>query len=148
VPGAATRGDGGRRRRRRRKRRCRPKGDDTATATNVANDDHGRSAGATQATPDYTTSASADHASKPPSSTAALCFLEPDPLALAMCVSAGPPALVISFDSMLEELAAALVVSRSLEVASPRIAEPSLAPAAPSPQPSVQELPQLMPPRV
>jgi hypothetical protein len=92
--------------------------------------------------------APADHASKPPSSTAALCFLEPDPLALAMCVSAGPPALVISFDSMLEELAAALVVSRSLEVASPRIAEPSLAPAAPSPQPSVQELPQLMPPRV
>jgi len=52
-----------------------------------------------------------DHANRAPTSTAALSFPEPDPVALALCVSAGPPALVISFDPMLEELAAELVVS-------------------------------------
>jgi hypothetical protein len=56
--------------------------------------------------------------------------------------------LVVSFDPMLEELAVALIMSRSLEAASSGIAEPSPAPAAPSPQPPVQELPQLTPPRV
>jgi hypothetical protein len=56
--------------------------------------------------------------------------------------------LVVSFDPMLEELVAALVVSCSLEAASPGFAEPSPATVAPSPQPPVQELPQLTPPRV
>jgi hypothetical protein len=69
-------------------------------AMSIATDNLGRSAGAAQATPDYTTCAPTDHASKPPPSTAALCFLEPDPLALAMCLSTGPPALVVSFDPM------------------------------------------------
>jgi hypothetical protein len=55
--------------------------------------------------------------------------------------------LVVLFDLMLEELATALVVSRSLEAASPGIAEPSPAPAAPSPHLPVQELLQLTPPR-
>jgi hypothetical protein len=49
--------------------------------------------------------------------------------------------LVVSFDPMLEELAATLVVSRSLEAASPGIAKPS-------PTAAVQELPQLTSPRV
>jgi hypothetical protein len=49
---------------------------------------------------------------------------------------------------MLEELVTTLVVSRSLEAASPRIADPFSAPAAPLPQPPVQQLPQLTPPRV
>ena len=57
------------------------------------------------------TGAPADHVDKAPTSTAALRFPEPDPVALALCVSAGPPILVISFDSMLEELAASLVMS-------------------------------------
>ena len=69
------------------------------------------------------TGAPADHADKAPTSTAALCFPEPDPLALALCVSAGPPALVVSFDPMLEELAASLVVSCTLEAASLGIEE-------------------------
>jgi hypothetical protein len=82
-----------------------------------------------------------DHTSKPPPSTAVLCFLEPDPLALAKCVGVGPPALVVSFDPMLEEITAALVMSLSLEAASLGIVEPS-------PAVAVQELPQLTPPRV
>jgi hypothetical protein len=101
VPGAATCGNDGRRRRRRRKRRHRPNGDDTVAATSITTDNLGRSAGAAQATSDYTTCAPTDHTSKPPPSTAALCFLEPDPLALAMCLSTGPPALVVSFDPVL-----------------------------------------------
>jgi hypothetical protein len=93
--------------------------------------------------------APADHADKEPTSTTALCFPKPDPLALALvlCMSAGPPALVVSFYLMLEELAASLVVNRptsepvpgcqpTLEVASLGIEEPSLALAAHSPQPS------------
>jgi hypothetical protein len=55
--------------------------------------------------------------------------------------------LVVSFDPTLEELAAVLIVSRSLEAASLGIVEPSPALTAPSPQPPVQELPQLTPPR-
>ena len=61
--------------------------------------------------------APANHADKAPTSTAALSFPEPDPVALALCVSAGPPALVISFDPMLEELAASLVMSRPMRAA-------------------------------
>jgi hypothetical protein len=49
--------------------------------------------------------------------------------------------LVVSFDPMLEEVAVALIVSRSLEAASPEIAELSPALASPLPQPHVQELP-------
>ena len=49
----------------------------------------------------------------------ALYFLEPNPLALALCASAGPPAWVVSFDPMLEELAASLVVSRPMRAATP-----------------------------
>jgi hypothetical protein len=49
--------------------------------------------------------------------------------------------LVVSFDPMLEELAAALIMSHSLEAASLEIAKLSPAPAYPLPQPPVQELP-------
>ena len=63
------------------------------------------------------TGAPADHTDNAPTSTTALSFPEPDPVALALCVSAGPPALVISFDPMLEELAASLVVSRPMSAA-------------------------------
>ena len=54
-----------------------------------------------------------------------LCLPEPDPLAEAMYVGDGPPALVLSFDLMLEELlAAAFIVSCSVVVAaSPGSAE-------------------------
>lgn len=65
----------------------------------------------------------------------ALCLLEPDLLAVAMCVGGGPPASVVFFDPMLEELAAALVVCRFVEAPSPGIAEPPPATAAPSSQP-------------
>ena len=40
-------------------------------------------------------------------------------MALALYMSAGPPALVIIFDPMLEELAASLVVSRPMSAATP-----------------------------
>jgi hypothetical protein len=84
----------------------------------------------------------ADHGDKAPTSIVALCFPEPDPLALALCVSARPPTLVVSFDPMLEELAASLVMSRTLEAASLGFEETSLAPATPLPQLQlVQELP-------
>ena len=72
--------------------------------------------------------APADHADKAPTSTAALSFPEPDPVALALCVSAGPPALVISFDPMLEELAASLVVSRPVRAATPECLPATTAP--------------------
>jgi hypothetical protein len=49
--------------------------------------------------------------------------------------------LVISFDPMLEEFVAALIVSRSLEAVSLEIAKLSSAPAYPLPQPPVKELP-------
>ena len=86
-----------------------------------------------------------DHADNAATSTTALCFLEPDPLVLALCASAGPPAWVISFDPMLEDLAASLVMSRpasepvpgcqpTLEAASLRIEESSPMMAAHSPQ--------------
>jgi hypothetical protein len=45
-------------------------------------------------------------------STIARCFLEPDPLAEALCVCADPPARLASVDLMLDELVALLVVSR------------------------------------
>ena len=64
---------------------------------------------------DISTGAPADHADNAATSTAALCFPEPDLLALALCASAGPPAWVVSFDPMLEELATSLVVSRPME---------------------------------
>jgi hypothetical protein len=50
-------------------------------------------------------------------------FSEPDPLALAMCMAVGPPALIVSFDPMLEELA----VNGAPEATSLRTAEPSTA---------------------
>jgi hypothetical protein len=81
-------------------------------ATSVATNYHERSARAAQAT-----GAPADRFC--PASTAALHFPEPDPLALAMCMAEGPPALVVSFDPMLEELASALVVSHTPEAAAP-----------------------------
>ena len=74
------------------------------------------------------TGAPADHADRAPTSTAALSFPEPDPVALALCVSAGPPALVISFDPMLEELAASLVVSRPMRAATPECLPATTAP--------------------
>ena len=49
-------------------------------------------------------------------------------MALALCVSAGPPALVISFDPMLEELAASLVVSRPMRAATPECLPATAAP--------------------
>ena len=60
---------------------------------------------------DIGTGVPADHANNAATSTAALCFPELDLLALALCVSVGPPAWVISFDPMLEKLATSLVVS-------------------------------------
>jgi hypothetical protein len=47
-----------------------------------------------------------DYADNATASTTARCFLEPDPLAEAMCESAGPPAWIISVDTMLDELIA------------------------------------------
>ena len=45
-------------------------------------------------------------------STAARGFLEPDPLAEALCEGAWPPVWLVSVDPMLDELAASLVASR------------------------------------
>jgi hypothetical protein len=45
-------------------------------------------------------------------STIVRCFLEPDPLAEALCVCTDPPARLTSVDLMLDELVALLVVSR------------------------------------
>ena len=45
-----------------------------------------------------------------------------------MCVSAGPPALVISFDPMLEELAASLIVRRPMRAATPECLPATTAP--------------------
>ena len=72
--------------------------------------------------------APADHADRAPTSTAALSFPELDPLVLAMCVSAGPPALIISFNPMLEELAASLVMSRPMRAATPECLPATTAP--------------------
>jgi hypothetical protein len=72
-------------------------------------------------------SALTDHVDEPPPPSAAPFFFEPDPLALAMCMAVGPPALVVSFDPMLEELAAVLAMSGALEAISLRTAEPSMA---------------------
>ena len=74
------------------------------------------------------TGAPVDHTDRAPTSTAALSFPEPDTVALALCVSAGPPALVISFDPMLEELAASLVVSWPMRAATPECLPAMVAP--------------------
>jgi hypothetical protein len=100
VPVAAVSVGGGHRRRRRRRHRRRRKGDDIAVAMPT------------------------DHVCEPPTPSTAPYLSKPDPLALAMCMAVGPPALVDSFDLMLEELAAVLVVSGALEATS---AEPSMA---------------------
>jgi hypothetical protein len=47
-----------------------------------------------------------DYADDATASTTARCFLEPDPLAEAMCEGAGPPAWIVSVDMMLDELVA------------------------------------------
>jgi hypothetical protein len=65
-----------------------------------------------------------DHVCEPSPLSAAPYLSELDPLVLAMCMAVGPPALVVSFDPMLEELAAVLVVSGALEATT---AEPSTA---------------------
>ena len=65
------------------------------------------------------------------SSATILCFLEPDPLALALCASTGPPVWVGSFDPMLEELAASLVVSRPMSAATPECLPTQATAAAP-----------------
>ena len=49
-------------------------------------------------------------------------------MALTLCVSAGPPALVISFDPMLEELTASLVVSRPMRAPTPKCLPATTAP--------------------
>ena len=53
----------------------------------------------------------ADYTDNAATSATTLCFPEPDPLVLAMCASAGPPAWVVSFALMLEELVTLLIVS-------------------------------------
>ena len=53
----------------------------------------------------------ADYTDNATTSATTLCFLEPDPLVLAMCASTGPPAWVVSFALMLEELVTLLIVS-------------------------------------
>ena len=62
------------------------------------------------------------------SSATILCFLEPDPLALALCASTGPPAWVVSFNLILDELAALLVVSRPMRAATPECLPATTAP--------------------
>lgn len=84
----------------------------------------------------------------PPCARPRSASLRTDPLAEAMCAGDGPPALVVSFDPMLEELlAAAFVVSCSVEAPRPGFAEPHPVAAVLSPQPSAQELAQLTHPR-
>jgi hypothetical protein len=65
-----------------------------------------------QAATDISMGAPVDYTGDASASTAARCFLEPDPLAEALCVGAGPPAGLVLIDPMLDELAASLVVSR------------------------------------
>ena len=74
---------------------------------------------------DISKGALADNAT---SSATILCFLELDPLALALCASVGPPAWVVSFDPMLEELAASLVVSQPMRAATPECLPATTAP--------------------
>jgi hypothetical protein len=110
--------------------------DGVAAATCVATDGNGCSADAAQAPPGSTVGAPA------------LCLPEHDLLAEAMCAGDGPPAWVVSFDPMLEELLApAFVVSYSVEAAPPGFAELPPMAAVLLPQPSAQELTQLTPPR-
>lgn len=120
APATGGRRRRGRGRRKRRRRRGRSTGsidelpsgtgiaqpDGSTTATGVATDDNVCSAGAAQAPPGSTMGAPT------------LCLPEHDPLAEAMCTGDGPPALVVSFDPMLEELlAAAFIVSCYVEAA-------------------------------
>jgi hypothetical protein len=99
--------------------------DGVATATFVATDGNGCSADAAQAPSGSTVGAPA------------LCLTEHDLLAEAMCAGDGPPAWVVSFDPMLEELlAVAFVVSCSVEAAPPGIAEPPPVAVILLPQPS------------
>jgi hypothetical protein len=72
--------------------------DGIAATTGVATDGNGRSAGAAEAPLGFTVAASV------------LCLPEHDPLVEAMCAGDGPPALVASFDTMLEELLAVVFV--------------------------------------
>jgi len=79
-----------------------------------------------------------------------LCLPEPDPLAEAMCARDSPPALVVSFDPMLEELLAATFAASCSVVAPASLgsAEPTPVVAVSSHQLSAQELVQLTSPRV
>jgi hypothetical protein len=63
--------------------------------------------------------APADYADDATASTAARYFLEPDPLAEALCEGARPLAWVFSIDPMLDELAASLVASRQAVTPAP-----------------------------
>jgi hypothetical protein len=75
-------------------------------AMGATTDGNGRWPGAAQALPGST------------AGVPALCLPNHDPLAEAICAGDGPPALVVSFDPMLEELlVAAFVVSCSVEAA-------------------------------
>jgi hypothetical protein len=88
-----------RRRRRRRRRGGRP-------ATDIATD----------APADFTEDATA--------STTTHCFLELDPLAVALCDRADPPARLILVNPMLDELAALLVTSRLVAAQAPGCLSP------------------------
>ena len=109
VPGATTRGSGGRRWQKRRRCRHRLKGYDTAAATSVATDSHGRSTGAAQTASDFTYVAAGTEA-RHGGLTNATGMVEPDPLTLTWYSSATQDR-DISEDPMVEEFAASLVGS-------------------------------------
>jgi hypothetical protein len=61
---------------------------------------------------DITRDAPADSTEDATASTITRCFLEPDPLAEALCLCADPPARLVSVDPMLDELVALLAASQ------------------------------------
>lgn len=112
--------------------------DGIAATTNVTIDDNGLLARTAQAPPCSIRGAPT------------LCHHELDPLVEAICADDGPPALVVSFDLMLEKLLACVfVVNDSVETVAPMgFAELPLVAASSLPPSSTQELAQLTPPRV
>ena len=86
------------------------KGDDTAAATSVATDSHGRSTGVAQTASDFT-SVTARTEARHGGLTNATGMVEPDPLTLTWYSSATQDR-DISEDPMVEEFAASLVGSQ------------------------------------
>jgi hypothetical protein len=129
TPTAASSDCQRRRRRRRKRRKGRGRSAGSATAPDSASlASDALPTGAAQVPPDTTVGASEQR------------FPEHDPLAEALCAAHGPPAAVIHFDPMLEELlAATFVATCPAQAALPGPAEPPPVTAAPLPQPAVDQ---------